>query len=1532
MKRGLRFWTVGLCLGAALWLPVAEGAPPDRDAVNSALIRCGSIDAGGAPIELLHDYGELCLVRVDGPIPAGLARRMHPVAATDTVGFRGWTGTLTTDRPGPELQLAILGLIGPLDPDWRDALEAAGLEILAPAHPHALVVRGGPDGVRRARRLETSEGFPVVVGFAGLPVEARLHRSLLPALRGDAAAAGLVVRLAGWPGRPLTAATKSATRGGEVARLNVRALATLLVGHPDIGYVEPVFDIELHNNLAARAGALSAEPLWDAGFTGTGVVIGHNDAGVDLDHPELAGAVAAASGRMSYTDTAHGTHTAASIVGRGRTAAPDNTSGCGDQTNGLPAASGMAPGATLVTNNLFDGGSDAVAAMMAWGSEHGAALSNNSWGLVGQGGQETGYSAASAAADAAVRDADPGRPGSQPVAVFFSAGNTGPGPGTVTAPGTAKNVITVGAVQNDRCGAWVPGRQPGPDPAEVVSSSARGPSQNRIKPDVVAPGSDVLSAESGDPYAVQLWDLGWTGPELALNTGTSQACALTTGGAALVYEAMWRLRGRRPSPALLKAVLVAAAAEGGAGLDPDRGWGRVDIEAAAAPLAGGGFVFDQDETAELATGQLWSGPAVVHSASGPLEIALVWTDPPGEEDADHPLVNDLDLMATSPSGTVYRGNVFTGRWSTAEPGAQRDADNTVEIIRVEHPETGNWSVEVVGVAVAEAPAGLDGQDFALACLGDVSPCAEPPVPPAAVAAAPVGDNVIRVSWSAVPGADGYEISRSRTPGGRPYEPVATVTSNVDWYDDTDVSGGSDYFYVVRATRGCWSPYSEETSATAVGVCRLTPDFAGVGSIDDLEGSTCSLRVGWTAAAATCPSAVVYDVYRGGGAPVDPVPANRVAEGVAGSAWVDSGLADGADVAYLVRARHAGQAGDDGNQVSLTGRASGWHDIYLDDGAEGGIDGWRRLPGSAADSGTEPWRVTDDDAWDGDRSWFAGDGDRVRDQALITAEPIELPAGAEPVLTFRHRYRFDRGRDGGRLEISTNGGLEWFDVLDSDGQGVPADSGRWLSAGYTDTFAAPTNPLYLEDGWSGDSRGWLDSRLDLTAFAGRRILLRWRAVGDDTPGVGGGWWVDAIRLVEVHACQSCQGPDPPAAVGAVPSPDGVDVAWQSVAGAADYLVYRAIHDGGPLQLLSTVSAPATGLADGSASGGTRYDYSVAADSGCRSDRSPAVTVTAGGPCTRAPAFWGLDRVIDRREAGCALDLEWRPADPGCDGAVVTYKVYRARQASGATSPPWEPEELVAAGVAGPRYRDLTAVDREVYRYRVTAVDGMSGVEDASPVSRVGSTTGPDEVRFSDSVEAAPDGWWTAVGSSVDSGTEPWRVVTDLAHTGERAWFCADEPHLKDQVVGLSEPFVVDDASTVLSFAHLFDVEPFWDGGRLEFSIDGGASWHDILLGDGHTVAADPGRFLRGGYTGAIGAGTGHPFAGARAWTGFNDGWTTTEVSLADFVGLTVRFRWRLGCDVSEARLGWWLDDVELKTTNACVPVLAAPPRHGGSRVP
>ena len=146
----------------------------------------------------------------------------------------------------------------------------------------------------------------------------------------------------------------------------------------------------------------------------------------------------------------------------------------------------------------------------------GARISNNSWNYTGV----AAYDIAAASFDAAVRDAVPELTGPQPVLFVFSAGNGGNGdpggvngdPQSIWSPATAKNVITVGALEQYRLVSsnlvvgtttnqpylvWTDSSN------QVASFSSRGNvgigiegDFGRVKPDVVAPGVFVVSDRS----------------------------------------------------------------------------------------------------------------------------------------------------------------------------------------------------------------------------------------------------------------------------------------------------------------------------------------------------------------------------------------------------------------------------------------------------------------------------------------------------------------------------------------------------------------------------------------------------------------------------------------------------------------------------------------------------------------------------------------------------------------------------------------------------------------------------------------------------------------------------------------------------------------------------------------------------------------------------------------------------------------------------------------------------------------------------
>lgn len=500
--------------------------------------------------------------------------------------------------------------------------------------------------------------------------------------------------------------------------------------------------------------AITAVP----GLDGAGEIVGICDTGLDVGttspaHPDFAGRVKAI---MSYPisadfasyitnpgaddgaadlDSGHGTHVSGSAVGDGTASAllagqapirglgyrarlvfqaveqalewknPQNL-----QRYGRYLLAGIPPDITQVFQAAYS---------------RGARIHSNSWG----GGDAGAYDSQCRQLDAFVWT-------HPSFTVLVAAGNDGTDAdgdgainlGSVTPPGAAKNCITIGACENlrpafdaERYGDWWPHDYPAPpyrsapmadDPDQVVAFSSRGPTADgRCKPDLVAPGTWILSTKSTmlSPTAI-----GWkpfpASAKYFYMGGTSMATPLTAGAAAALRQHLRRDRGvPTPSAALLKAVLIAGAtrlpgtAVDGAVLDNHQGYGRVDVAAVASPPAGVSLRLQQNRS--VTTGQSRRTTISVQDASAPLRIVLAYSDYPGEN-----LVNNLNLIVTAPDGTIHAGNQTDGT------PAKLDATNNVEAVSIAAPAAGNWTIDIIGSNVPQGP-----QKYALAVRGPLSP-------------------------------------------------------------------------------------------------------------------------------------------------------------------------------------------------------------------------------------------------------------------------------------------------------------------------------------------------------------------------------------------------------------------------------------------------------------------------------------------------------------------------------------------------------------------------------------------------------------------------------------------------------------------------------------------------------------------------------------------------------------------------------------------------------------------------------------------
>ncbi len=342
----------------------------------------------------------------------------------------------------------------------------------------------------------------------------------------------------------------------------------------------------------------------------------------------------------------------------------------------------------------------------------GARIHSNSWG----GGEPGAYDSQSRQLDQFVWD-------HPTMCILVAAGNDGSDSdgngeinfGSVTSPGTAKNCITVGASENLRhafdtetYGAWWPRDYPsapyknGPmadDPDQVVAFSSRGPtSDGRVKPEIVAPGTWILSTKS---TMLSTTANGWRrfpqSSKYFYMGGTSMATPLTAGAMAAIRQHLRRDRKiLSPSAALLKAVVIAGAlrlpktAPAGTVVDNHQGFGRVDLAAVVKPPAGTTLWVRQ--TSNVATGQSRRTTVTVKTAGSPLRIVLAYSDFPGAN-----LVNNLNLVVTAPDGTTRVGNQREGGPLTF------DTSNNVEVVQVASASAGAWTIDVIGSNVPQGP-------------------------------------------------------------------------------------------------------------------------------------------------------------------------------------------------------------------------------------------------------------------------------------------------------------------------------------------------------------------------------------------------------------------------------------------------------------------------------------------------------------------------------------------------------------------------------------------------------------------------------------------------------------------------------------------------------------------------------------------------------------------------------------------------------------------------------------------------------------
>ncbi|MEM9083727.1 MAG: S8 family serine peptidase, partial [Planctomycetota bacterium] len=389
---------------------------------------------------------------------------------------------------------------------------------------------------------------------------------------------------------------------------------------------------------------------------------------------------------VSSYSSSHGTHIASIIAGN----CPLDLAPT-DRT-------GQAPHAKLVYSPVPQSGLEMLDTFELHASQ-GAFVHNNSWGDASTGS----YSGLSHHADLFAYE-------NEAHLLVFATVNSG----DIKSPENAKNVLSVAAS----------GGLGTPIPLTDFARGGIGPTlDGRLKPDIIAPGAGVLAAtKRGDEETIPAMSL-------QARTGTSQAAAVVSGAATIVRqyytEGFYPTGSSReddafvPSAALMKATLLNSTVDmsGIAGFpNGTEGWGRLHLSRSLflSPGDRALFIDDRWNKEGLVTGSVVEHKIEVANAAEPFAVTLVWTDPPASAGALSVAINNLDLELVSPSGERYLGNVF-GENAHSTPGGTSDSLNNVEQVRILQPETGEWTIQVLGTNIQQAE-----QGFALVASGFIN--------------------------------------------------------------------------------------------------------------------------------------------------------------------------------------------------------------------------------------------------------------------------------------------------------------------------------------------------------------------------------------------------------------------------------------------------------------------------------------------------------------------------------------------------------------------------------------------------------------------------------------------------------------------------------------------------------------------------------------------------------------------------------------------------------------------------------------------
>jgi hypothetical protein len=1021
-------------------------------------------------------------------------------------------------------RMHLVQFAGPVQPAWRKALLEAGVQIVSYIPQNAYLVYGDSAGIGRVQALAATaphiqwdgaylDDYKIhpharAVDKKGNPRQIGTDRFAIQLMADAAANADTLKLIDQLKLAPIQRQRPVLNFVDVIVRLSAADLPKI-AARPDVVSIQPCSpakkvcerqDQIVAGNLSGNAPGgpgylawLESKGFTQAQFTASGFVVDVSDSGIDNgttapNHFGLypGGNISSAS-LVAYNylvGTPNAGSTLAGCDGHGNINAHivmgyDDASDSPFLDNeGYHYGLGVCPFVSVGSSVIFDPDNSTNpddTTVISTAYSNGARISNNSWGDSNSGDDGT-YSVDSFEYDALVRDAQPSgapypAPGNQEMVIVFAAGNDGPAAVSISPPGTAKNVITVGGAENVQaiggCDSSDVCDTDSDNANAIISFSGRGPcGDGRLKPDLVAPGTHVsggvpqavLTGPVGDGEALACFLNDGTGvsggPGNSLffpsgqqfytaSSGTSHSTPCVTGGCALVRQYFINnslLGANAPSPAMTKAFLMNSARYmTGPGADDtlwsdSQGMGEMDLGMA---FDGTPRILRDEAPADMftASGQTRVFTGTVGETNLPFRVTIAWTDAPGSTSGNS-WNNDLDLTVDV-GGVSYKGNVFNGSNSIA--GGVADTENNVESVFLPPGVSGGFTVTVTAaninsIGVPNASNELS-QDFALV--------------------------IYNAGAAATLAAAGYTLTTNEPCSDGVVNPGETVKVDLALQNIGNSPTTTNLVATLLTSNGVVFPSSPQT------IGALSPGARATNTFSFFADGTCGETI----------TAVL-----------------QLQDGPADLGIVSYNFQLGLPVSATYYAQN------------FDGVSAGTLPANWTASATGGLTSWTTE--NSTNDGTSNVAYCPDAATPG--------------EVYLVSPTIAVTNEGASQLSFLNDYNLEETYDGGVLEIAI-GASAFTDILAAGGSFVTGG----YNGGLSDLGDRPhqDNPLIGRQAWTGSSGGFVTTIVNLPAAAsGTNIQLRWICGTDEgnenLDGVGG-WWIDDIAISQTgFECTNC----------------------------------------------------------------------------------------------------------------------------------------------------------------------------------------------------------------------------------------------------------------------------------------------------------------------------------------------------------------------------------------------------------------------------